>query len=477
MQTNSVELQITQDSISQLQKRTECLEQGNWISEDEFVEKVNNLVMRVQALSGQPCYDHYQAMGVTQPPQEQIQCHALSVSPSILQKAQGNLPAASQSQQGGQAPPILRRQTPLEPPSSSHYPVTQHQLPAVGQTAQADNHVHGHASIVLPTMLPSFQTMPPAVKQPALEPYAHNQGHDTLNACGPGQPQDALLQSMGNLPPQPLGNTDLSLVVQGINYFDPKPGDAKDAHIYLEEINHNLALNNFDNVDANTKVKLIYLTANQEVTGFVRRQSDKVRANWPVLCEAIIDEFADYRALEGLSSAARVCQNRGEDVDRFYSRLRIAYFGNRNLPGMEKNVYFKELFLQNLHPSIKRHLGIGIDLNSLCATELRNLAREASKRECNEPQTQSAFCVPDDTQIDKWQPRQYDHSRSSRDSSCDPPSRSVPSRACKSPEFVKDLPLESRRQRKARRYDERRKSGPARENWRDTMSPSSYYAS
>ena len=331
---------------------------------------------------------------------------------------------------------------------------------------QAEHYVQGPASTGVPVMLTSsqsFQNMPPAVGLHVLEPC-------TLGAGGPVPPQNPRTET------RCLSNTDLAKIARFIPTFDPKPGESKDTHIYLEDIGYHLAQCGV--ADTDTKVRLIYQTSNREVTGFVRRQTDEVRANWPMLCEAIIDEFADHRALGGLTSAMFTHQRKSEKVNQFYNRFRIAFFGNKNLPDMEEDVNFKDLFLNNLHPSIKKHLPIGINSNRVRAAELRSLAREAFDRELSEPQT--APCEIVNTQNDGWLPRRQDNCRArawrgSRPSSHDhgpPPSLGNSGTKCKSPESSKQLPAEgpkeSRRQRKARENAATRNSSPVHDNmnWR-----------
>ena len=306
-----------------------------------------------------------------------------------------------------------------------------------------------HTSKGLPPMsppCPHSQRTPTAVGLPALDPSAT--GHVTVNASGP-------IQAAANLPARP----DLAKIAKCIPYFDPQPGKAKDTHLYLENLEHHLA--DYGICDTETKVRMIYLTANREVIGFVRRQPNDVQTNWPSLCNALIDEFADQKALGGLPSAMSVRQHGGEDINRFYNRLRIAFFGNQNFPAMEENQIFKDLFLTNLHPALRSHIPLGTNFKELSAKKLRNLARAAFDRESVEPQ--GAFC---NTQIDISLPRgQDDH--------CYSTSQEDTGVTCKN--YAAGPPAEfsklSRRQRKACLHAAAKSSSSAldNENWRSTM--------
>ena len=319
-------------------------------------------------------------------------------------------------------------------------------VPSLGESYMP---VHAPTSLP-PTSPPCPQSQRTAtvVGLPALDPHAT--GHATVNASGP-------IQAAGTL----LARPDLAKIAKCIPYFDPQPGKAKDTHLYLENLEHHLA--DYGICDTETKVRVINLTANREVIGFVRRQPNDVQTNWPSLCNALIDEFADRKALGGLTSAMSVRQHGGEDVDRYYNRLRIAFFGPKNSPGMEENQGFKDLFLNNLHPALISHIPLGTNFQELSATRLRNLARAAFDRESVEPQ--SAFF---NTQIDMFLPRgQDDHSYSTSQEGTDV--------TCKSPNFLTEPPAEfpklSRRQRKARLRAATQNSSSASddENWRSTM--------
>ena len=313
-----------------------------------------------------------------------------------------------------------------------------------------ESYVPVHASQSLHPMsfpCPHSQCTPTVVGLPALDASAT--GHDRRNASGP-------IQAAGN----PLARPDLTKIAKCIPYFDPEPGKAKDTHLYLENLEHNLA--DYGICDTETKVRVINLTANREVIGFVRRQPRDVQTNWPSLCNAIIDEFADRNALGGLTSAMSVRQHGGEDINRFYNRLRIAFFGCQNFPSMEESSLFKDLFLSNLHPSIKSHIPLGTNFKELSATKLRNLARAAFDRESMKPE--SAFF---NAQIEKFLPRGQDnHSYST--------SQEDTGVTCKNPNFAAESPAEprlSRRQRKARLHAATQTSSSARDNnnWRNTM--------
>ncbi len=70
-------------------------------------------------------------------------------------------------------------------------------------------------------------------------------------------------------------------------------------------------------------------------------------------------------------------QGRQETTQAYYNRLRQAYFGARNEPGMEEDFNFKTLLLQNLHPMVSHHLGVLACPRSMSTQQLRDLARKA----------------------------------------------------------------------------------------------------
>ncbi len=93
-----------------------------------------------------------------------------------------------------------------------------------------------------------------------------------------------------------------------------------------------------------------------------------------MLSQALLEEFSDYISQSGLTAAMTVKQGRQESPQQYYHRLSLAYFGSRNEPGMEEDLHFKSLFVQNLHPTTSHHLGVAACPRTLTSRNLRELA-------------------------------------------------------------------------------------------------------
>ena len=222
-----------------------------------------------------------------------------------------------------------------------------------------------------------------------IPPPAHSSGGDqSLLNTGTVQsqryqlPHSPLVDSDGqghDLPPVQLSSGQLKSVAKCISFFDPEPTGSTETHTYLEDIEYHLA--EYGPVDATTKVKLICLTASRDVVSFIRRQSRRVAQDWNALRQAIIDEYADSRSTGSITSAILIHQGHDEQVDSYYTRLRMAFFGYVNTVNMEEDLNFKALFIANLHPSVKKHIPLGTDHRTKRALDLRRLAREAFSRE------------------------------------------------------------------------------------------------
>lgn len=99
---------------------------------------------------------------------------------------------------------------------------------------------------------------------------------------------------------------------------------------------------------------------------FIERQPDCTRGNYELLTHALIEEFSNQLSQTGLAVAMAVKQG--------YHRLRQAYFGQTNEPGMEEDLNFKSLFVQNLHHTTSHHLGVAACPRTLTSRALRDLA-------------------------------------------------------------------------------------------------------
>ena len=99
-----------------------------------------------------------------------------------------------------------------------------------------------------------------------------------------------------------------------------------------------------------------------------------VQNNYPALCAALRAEFEDPGAETGLTAAMTVTQGKQESPLTYYQRLRKAFFGPRNEPGMEEDINFKTLFIRNLHPATSQPLGIGACPRTMSSPQLREMA-------------------------------------------------------------------------------------------------------
>ena len=264
----------------------------------------------------------------------------------------------------------------------------------------------------------------------------------------PGQPRGALTmtQSTGHArSPQTLDDKLLWTMSKHIDHFHPRVSGNADTNAYLDSISDTLRFH--EPVTVETRIRLLRLTSSREVASCLKRQPTQTLECWHSVRQAIFEEFGDHHTHSGLISAIAVKQRDGEQVRIFYKRLMKAFFGTNNTPGMEEDVHFKALFLNNLLPSIKKHFPLGVKSEKICAAKLRNLAQEAFSRE-------SATTANDE--IDTCFPRKkddYSH---------------LPSRVNReSPALV--FPTESRRQRKVRIHLTKQRSSPADDNWRKSM--------
>lgn len=133
-------------------------------------------------------------------------------------------------------------------------------------------------------------------------------------------------------------------------------------------------LRKFPNVNVDEKIYLIKGTSNREVSRFIERQPDSVRADYELLCQALEKSFSDSLSLTSLTAAITVRQGWQEPPQQYYHRLLKAYFGCRNEPGMEEDMNFKSLFVQNLHPTTSGQLGVLANPLTSTIQHLRDLA-------------------------------------------------------------------------------------------------------
>ncbi|KAL0198611.1 hypothetical protein M9458_007151, partial [Cirrhinus mrigala] len=156
-----------------------------------------------------------------------------------------------------------------------------------------------------------------------------------------------------------------SVHIPNIPMFTPNPAGGHDVHAYLKDIDFHLQ--GVANVTTRDRLYLLRITSSREVRSFLDRQPET----------ALIKEFSDPESEQGLITAMDLKQARQETTQAYYTRLRRAYFGARNEPGMEEDFNFKTLFLRNMHPTVSHHLGVLACPRSMSIQQLRDLAHKA----------------------------------------------------------------------------------------------------
>ncbi|XP_049324760.1 uncharacterized protein LOC125784857 [Astyanax mexicanus] len=172
--------------------------------------------------------------------------------------------------------------------------------------------------------------------------------------------------------PQAPSDRDLDKIARNIPRFEPEPDGSNDVHQYLRDID--FFLRRFPKATVNDKIYLIKVSSSREVGRFIERQPPQVKRDYPALCKALEDEFSNHLAQTGLAAALAIKQSRQETPLQYYHRLRHAYFGYRNEPGMEEEEVFKTLFVRNLHPSTSHFFGVAACPRTLTSRQLRDLA-------------------------------------------------------------------------------------------------------
>ncbi|KAL7384009.1 hypothetical protein ABVT39_022583 [Epinephelus coioides] len=144
---------------------------------------------------------------------------------------------------------------------------------------------------------------------------------------------------------------DLDKIARNITRFEPNLGGSHHTNLYLRDIDFYLW--KFPNASVNDKIYLIKVTSSRDVSAFIDRQPDYIRTDYSLLCKALLEEFSDYLSQTGLTSAMIVKQGRNESPQQYYHHLRLTYFGSKNEPGMEEDLHFKAIFIQDLHPTTR----------------------------------------------------------------------------------------------------------------------------
>uniref|UniRef100_A0A673KEY2 Retrotransposon gag domain-containing protein n=1 Tax=Sinocyclocheilus rhinocerous TaxID=307959 RepID=A0A673KEY2_9TELE len=168
---------------------------------------------------------------------------------------------------------------------------------------------------------------------------------------------------------------ELDKLARNIPTFTPNPAGGHDVHAYLKDIDFHLQT--VPNVTTRDRLYLLRITASREVRSFLDRQPETVEVDYQQMKQALIKEFSDPESEQGLITAMDLKQGRQETTQAYYNRLRQAYFGARNEPGMEQDFNFKILFLRNLHPTVSHHLGVLACPRTMSTQQLRDLAHKA----------------------------------------------------------------------------------------------------
>uniref|UniRef100_A0A3B3CMS8 Uncharacterized protein n=1 Tax=Oryzias melastigma TaxID=30732 RepID=A0A3B3CMS8_ORYME len=172
---------------------------------------------------------------------------------------------------------------------------------------------------------------------------------------------------------------ELDKIARNISRFEPIPGGSNDICSYLNDID--FYLQRFPNVTIEDGIYLIKVTSSREVYKFIERQTELVRNDFQFLRQALEKEFSDHASQSGLTAAMTVKQGRHEHPQAYYYRLLRAYFGVHNERGMEEDLNFKTLFIQNLHPDTSQQLGVFANPKSATIQGLRELASLAYHRQ------------------------------------------------------------------------------------------------
>ncbi len=168
---------------------------------------------------------------------------------------------------------------------------------------------------------------------------------------------------------------DLDKLARNIGKFTPSVLNSPNVQAYLQDIDFHLEMR--PNVTDKDRLYLLRTTSSSEVRSFLDRQPAHTKTDYQLLREALIKEFSDPESEQGLVAALETRQGRHEPPQAYYSRLRRAYFGTRNEPDMEDELNFKTLFLRNLHPGVRHHLGVLACPRTMNAQQLQDLAQKA----------------------------------------------------------------------------------------------------
>ncbi|XP_028817151.1 uncharacterized protein LOC114768880 [Denticeps clupeoides] len=172
-----------------------------------------------------------------------------------------------------------------------------------------------------------------------------------------------------------VSTKELDKLARNIPIFTPNPAGGHDVHSYLDDVDFHLQT--VANVTTRDRLYLLRITASHEVRSFLDRQPESVKGDYQQLQQALIREFSDPESEHGLPCLRSMAVIRQETTQAYYNRLRQAYFGSRNEPGMEDYFNFRSLFLRNLHPTVSHYLGVLACPRTMSTQQLRDLAHKA----------------------------------------------------------------------------------------------------
>ena len=154
--------------------------------------------------------------------------------------------------------------------------------------------------------------------------------------------------------------------------FEPKAGEVNNTSNFLQVLTY--ALERGPELSVADKTHVLRMVSSVDVQNFINRQLPEIQMDFDRLLEAIRNQWPDSPVEAGLGQAMGVKQGRYEHPDSYLQRLREAFFGARNDPGMEEDQHFKALFLLNMHSATRGPMGTMANPRVQRLTELRNHA-------------------------------------------------------------------------------------------------------
>lgn len=163
--------------------------------------------------------------------------------------------------------------------------------------------------------------------------------------------------------------------VRSLKKFEPIPGEANDTSDFTCELKY--ILDRYPSLPVSEKVHMLRLASSRDVSQLIDRQPEAIRSDFEALLELLQKRYPDSPTPPGIDQALKVKQKQSEHPGAYLQRLRKAYFGSKNFPGMDEVQDFKILFVLNLHPAITDLLGIWIDARTQDMATLSDLAERA----------------------------------------------------------------------------------------------------